>query len=127
MLITLPLNSNSTVLHREVITLPETVELAFTSLVYSIGEVVVTINGKQYKTYGNKPIDVSEHFTKAGEVEAMVSLVARGEVAKTWAIEKFIVKEVDGVYKAIPEIEALKNRVALLEKASQELKNLINS
>ncbi len=127
MIITLPLNAAPIVLHREAITLPETVELSFTSCIYALGELVVTIGGEQYKTHGDKPIDVSAHFTKAGEVEIMVSLIARGDVVKTWAVEPFIVKEVDGTYKAIPEIENLKERVVLLEKASQELKTLINS
>lgn len=127
MYIVLPLNSSPIVLHREVITLPETVEIGFSSCVYALGEIVVTINGKQYKTSGENTIDISEHFTQAGEVEIMVSLIARGEAVKSWSVEKFIVKEVDGTYKAIPEIESLKERVLLLEKASQELKTLINS
>lgn len=129
MLIELTLYADSFLRHDKIIELPEdTVELFLHPTVHSVGTLTLTLNNgekeKQYKIK-DKPIDVTEMFTRAGEVKASVTLSVRGKIARTWQIEPFCVKKIDAGFKAIPEIVALKERVSTLEQAVSELAKLI--
>ena len=131
MIIALSLDGENYVRHNEIITVPEEeVKLGFASSSYLLGVLVVTvINGaksQQYKLTSNeKEIDITEFCQKAGRVEITACLTVRGEVAKKWHIEPLCVREIDGSYQAIPEIEELKERLARAEKAIAELSQMI--
>ena len=123
------LGSEPFIRHNEIIVLPaDSVILNLSSGAYALGEKIVTVitedGEKQYRY--NEPLDISEHFTKAGEVKITVSLVVRGEVATVWQIEPFCVKQIPSGFIAIPEITELKERISILEKAVIETANLID-
>lgn len=131
MKITLYLTADKYLRHNEIITLPEElVELDIKRTMHSVGTLILSIKSsigeKQYKL-SDSPIDVTKFFLSPGEVNACVSLVIRGEVARTWQIEPFCVKEIPGGFEAIPEIEALKARIRILEKAVAETASLIEN
>lgn len=116
--------------HNEVVTIPEDkVELAFVKTHLSIGELILSVmkgtKMKQYKVK-DEPVDITEFFTEAGEVNACLSLAVRGEVARTWQIEPFCAREIPAGIEVVPEVEHLKEEVATLKRAIVELNTIIN-
>lgn len=115
--------------HNEIITLPEDkVELAFTKTHLSVGELVLSVmKGTKVKQYKVKddPVDITEFFTEAGEVNACVSLTVRGEVARTWQIEAFCAKEIPNGIEVVPEVEKIKEDVAVIKQAITEIHKYI--
>lgn len=115
--------------HNEIITLPEDkVELNFTRTHLSIGELVLSVakgtKVKQYKV-GDTPVDITEFFTEAGEVNACLSLAVRGEVARTWQIEPFCAREIPSGIEVIPELEKLKEDITIIKQAISEIHKYI--
>ena len=111
--------------------LPEDeVKVTFLSPIYPLVTLVVTArNGdveKNYKTSG-KAIDITELCKKAGEVTMTVALTFRGDVTKTWQIEALKIKEIKNIYEAIPEVEDMKARLGLMERAVGELRKTIEN
>ena len=115
--ITLPLNEE------------ERVQLHFSSLCYSLGELVVTAtNGDvlvREKTTGSA-VDITEACKHAGAVKITAALVVSGEIVKAWAVEGLYVKEIDNVLAVIPEIENMRSEISLLKNALAELNQKIN-
>ncbi len=133
MLIELRLTASKFISHNEVITLPEEkVEIQFCTTAHSMGELILTVEspategGERYKI-GKMPINLTKHFTLPGEVKMWVSLCVRGETSRTWIIEPFCVKEIEGEYIAVPEIVVLKERITTLERAVSELVTIIQN
>jgi hypothetical protein len=128
MTITINLTASSTVRLGESIVLPEEVKIKFSSTVYALGVLVgraSTADGFiDFKTRGEE-VDVSEICKKAGTVNISVSLVVKGEAVKTWKIETLYLKEIAHEVVATPEIEAMKERIKLLENAVIELTGLV--
>lgn len=56
----------------------------------------------------------------AGILNAEVKHYIQGELIKSYRIEPLLLKEVDGTISALPEIEALKQRLASLEEVVAE-------
>lgn len=111
------------------IILPENeVFIHFTSSLYSLGTLVVTVKNsefkKQYKTTG-EPIDISVLCTRAGTVEIEVSMVINCEPVKTWRIEPLILCEINHKFEAIPEIEQLKLEINNVKAAIKEVAYLV--
>lgn len=118
--------------HNKVIELPEdTVELVFLPTAFTSGTLILSISSpvgeKQYKIVLDTPIDVTEMFTVPGEVKASISMTVRGEVARTWQIEPFCVKEIPNGIEVIPAIEDMKQRVSTIASALTELLKLIEN
>lgn len=116
------------VAHNAIVTLPVgVVELAFTSPIYPIDSLIITArHGDRVKNYRpvNGVVDITELCDRAGLVEIVATLEARGVAAKTWQIAPLVVKEIDGKFEPIPYIVELEKRVTTLEKALVELTNL---
>lgn len=131
MIINLNLDGRNYITHNEIITVPEEeVKLVFASSVYVLGTLVATVSDGaerlQFKlTKQDKEINITDFCKKAGRVEITVSLTVRGKIAKKWQIEPLCVREIDGTFEVIPEIEALKERLARAEKAIAEMSKLI--
>lgn len=131
MIINLNLDGRNYITHNEIITVPEEeVKLSFASSVYVLGTLVATVsNGEerlQFKlTKQDKEIDITDFCKKAGQVEITVCLTVRGKVARRWQIEPLCVREIDGSFEVIPEIEELKERLERAEKAIAEMSKLI--
>lgn len=114
----------------EAVILPDGVELSLTSGTYCLGTAVVCIrrDGEKlyrYKITGGEAVDVSDAFLFAGTAEIEISLIAKGEVAKTFRVPPFAVKEVGGAFSLLPEYEALKAEVAALRAALADLAALV--
>ena len=132
MIIELTLNSSNFLRHNKIVELPEDrVELLFNATAFSVGTLVLTVKSheteKQYKISPLIPIDVSEHFTTAGEVNAAVSLSVRGNVARTWQIEPFCVRKIPNGFEAIPEIIEMREELETVKKALSELVKIIEN
>lgn len=63
----------------------------------------------------DKPLDLSEYLF-AGKLEMTISLVARGKIAKKWAVVPVALTDLAQGIVAFDEIEQLKARVAKLEE-----------
>ena len=127
--IELNLNAESYVRHDKIITLPdERVAFLFKSACYAIGELLITVKvnnkEKQYKLQSEGGVDITDLITQACEVNMTAQFIINGNVAKTWQIEPLCVREIGGGFEAIPEIEHLKQRISVLEKAVTELSEL---
>jgi hypothetical protein len=103
--------------------------ITFESSSYSLHKLeVVVSNGEKQKTYTvkNKAIDITDLCHKACVIEFAISLIVKGKTVKTWDVEPLVVREVDGTFKLLPEIIALRENMARLEKVVIELNNKIN-
>ena len=132
MRIELYLNANTYVTHNEIIVIPEEkVELLFKSSAYAIGTLLITVKRgdtvKQYKLKNETALDITDFCKIAGMVEVTAQIIVRGESAKLWQIEPFCVKEISGGFEVMPEIEYLKQRVSILERAVTELSEIITN
>lgn len=93
---------------------------------------VVSPNGKRnYDVCGEA--DITECLTTAGKVSMELIQYEGANVVKKWTVEPFIVKENEtGVYKPVPQIEELRERIEsqneqidLLKSAIRELYKLL--
>lgn len=114
----------------EAVILPDGVDLSLTSDIYCLGTAVVCIRrgGEtifRYKLTGGETVDVSDAFLFAGTAEIEITLIAKGEVAKTFRVTPFAVKEVGGSFSLLPEYKALKNEVEMLRAAIADLAALV--
>lgn len=114
----------------EAVILPDGVDLSLTSDIYCLGAAVVCIRrgGKtvfRYKLTGGETVDVSDAFLFAGTAEIEITLIAKGEVAKTFRVIPFAVKEVGGTFSLLPEYKALKSEVETLRAAIADLAALV--
>ena len=131
MKIEIPLLGNPRIrLDTGTVILPENkISLVFTSNIYKLGTLVGKVISEEttisFKAAADEKIDISEICKKAGTVTIIVSLVAHGEVLKTWNVEPIILKEVDHQIHATPELDELKNKISRLELAIQEIKKLV--
>lgn len=132
MLITIPLLGNPRIrLDTGIIPLPENnVSIVFTSNIYKlvtlVGKVISEEETISFKATADEKIDISEICKKAGTLTIIVSLVAHGEVLKTWNVEPIILKEVDHQIHATPELDELKNKISRLEMAVHEVSKLVS-
>lgn len=132
MKIILYLGAEAYLRHNAIITLPEeSVELEFKRTEHAFGELVLTVKNarseKQYKLRDHAPVDITEFCNIPGKVEACLSLTVRGEVARTWQIEPLCIRMIPGGFEAVPELEALKERILILEKAVAETASIIEN
>lgn len=131
MVIKLHLGADKYLRHNQIITIPEDkVEIQLARTALSFGELLLSVrNGEGEKQY--KPSDTSVDITDMcqipGRVDACVSLLVKGEVARTWQVEPFCIKRIPGGYEAIPEIEELKEKIRTLEKAVVETASIIEN
>ena len=114
----------------EAVILPDGVDLSLTSDTYVLGAAVVCIRrGREkiyrYKITGGETVDVSDAFLFAGTAEIEITLIAKGEVAKTFRVTPFAVKEVGGTFSLLPEYKALKSEVETLRAAIADLAALV--
>ena len=114
----------------EAVILPDGVDLSLTSDIYCLGTAVVCIRrgGEtifRYKLTGGETVDVSDAFLFAGTAEIEITLIAKGEVAKTFRVTPFAVKEVGGTFSLLPEYKALKIEVETLRAAIADLAALV--
>lgn len=114
----------------EAVILPDGVDLSLTSDIYCLGTAVVCIRrgGEtvfRYKLTGGETVDVSDAFLVAGTAEIEITLIAKGEVAKTFRVTPFAVKEVGGTFSLLPEYKALKSEVETLRAAIADLAALV--
>ena len=103
--------------------------ITFESGDYSLDKLeVIASNGEKQKTYTvtNKAIDITDLCHKACVIEFAIALIVKGKAVKTWDVEPLVVREVDGIFKMLPEITALREDVTLLKKIVIELNNKIN-
>lgn len=130
MQINITLGTPNLVRVNECVIIPEEVSISFTSYLYALGTLVGTARCgekiKKFKTTG-EPVDLSELFSRAGKVDIELSMLAGGEAVKTWRLEPILVKEIEHELRAIPEIDALNERIDTLEAALSELASLIKS
>lgn len=61
------------------------------------------------------------HFIKVGELSIKVEQIHDNRVAKTFIVDKLIIKEADDVIYSIPEVESLKNKIAQYSKLVDDL------
>lgn len=114
----------------EAVILPDGVDLSLTSDIYCIGTAVVCIRrgGEtvfRYKLTGGETVDVSDAFLFAGTAEIEITLIAKGEAAKTFRVTPFAVKEVGGTFSLLPEYKELKSEVEMLRAAIADLAALV--
>ncbi len=114
----------------EAVILPDGVDLSLASDIYCLGTAVVCIRrgGEtvfRYKLTGGETVDVSDAFLFAGTAEIEITLIAKGEVAKTFRVTPFAVKEVGGSFALLPEYKALKSEVETLRAAIADLAALV--
>lgn len=114
----------------EAVILPDGVDLSLTSDIYCLGTAIVCIRrgGEtvfRYKLTGGETVDVSDAFLFAGTAEIEITLIAKGEVAKTFRVTPFAVKEVGGTFSLLPEYKALKSEVETLRAAIADLAALV--
>lgn len=114
----------------EAVILPDGVDLSLASDIYCLGTAVVCIRrgGEtvfRYKLTGGETVDVSDAFLFAGTAEIEITLIAKGEVAKTFRVTPFAVKEVGGTFSLLPEYKALKSEVETLRAAIADLAALV--
>lgn len=114
----------------EAVILPDGVDLSLASDIYCLGTAVVCIrrDGKtvfRYKLTGGETVDVSDAFLFAGTAEIEITLIAKEEVAKTFRVTPFAVKEVGGTFSLLPEYKALKSEVEMLRAAIADLAALV--
>ena len=103
--------------------------ITFESSAYNLDKLeVIASNGEKQKTYTvkNKAIDITELCQKACTIDFAVALIGHGKVVMTWDVEPLVVREVDGTFKLLPEITALREEMALLKRIVIELNNKIN-
>lgn len=116
----------------EPIVLPDGLEFEIKSNSYKLGTLVVTAkNGNKVKkikltdkyTFDLKELEIS------GKISLEISSVISGRVVKTWRVPDLILVEVEHVFMAIPEIEALKMQfnaeIGTLKTAIKELNEKI--
>lgn len=106
------------------ILLPESVSLDFSSAVYPLDSLIVSVKKDDkichYKPKG-KAIDITDFCNNAGKVEIEASLTVNCEVVKTWRVEPLILCEIENNFAAIPEIEVLDHEITLLKSAINDL------
>ena len=110
------------------ILLPENVCLQFTSSVYRLGTLIVSVsNGNEVKKYKatGEPIDITPLCKQAGEVKIEVSHVIDCTPVQTWHVESLLLCEINHELQAIPEIEALKAEIEKMKAALRELAQLV--
>lgn len=103
--------------------------ITFESSAYSLDKLeVIASNGEKQKTYTvkNKAIDITDLCDKACVIEFAIALIVKGKAVKTWEVEPLVVREVDGTFKMLPEITALREDMALLKRIVIELNRKIN-
>jgi hypothetical protein len=103
--------------------------ITFESSAYSLDKLeVIVSNGEKQKTYNvkNKAIDITELCHKACVIEFAIALIVKGKKVKTWDVEPLVVREVDGTFKLLPEITAIREDMARLQRVIIELNNKIN-
>lgn len=103
--------------------------VSFESEDYPLDELYVTVNdGVVARRYAvkNRSLDISEFCNKANVVEISVDLVLRGEIAKTWLLEPFVVKDVSGGYEFIPEIALLRQEIQTMKTIIKEMNSKID-
>ena len=130
MLIEFNIKDDPFLAHNEVIpSAVDKVEIVFRMNTYAVGDLVLAIKDATHEqksvVYLDEPVDLTEFFKIPGEVNASLSLLVRGEVARSWQLESFCVKETPSGITAIPLIEDLKARVTTLEAALCEVLTLI--
>ena len=131
MIIPINLTANTTaLLGVGKILLPETVFLDFSSAIYPLDNLIVTVKKggivKQYKPQG-KTIDITDFCNIAGLIEIEASITINCEPVKTWRVEPLILCEIEHTFAAIPEIEALKEELSLVKSAIADLANLFKN
>lgn len=80
---------------------------------------------KRYHYKNTNSADVPDCFYKAGELFIEVSLVARGEIAKTYIVEPIVIKEKDGELLAIEPYHTMRADIDNLKFKNSELTKTI--
>lgn len=106
----------------------EELVFAFESSEYPLDELRVTITDGTFakrRSVKDAKINITEYCKKACVLEIIVDLMLRGEVAKTWKLEPFVVREDFGAYELIPEIALLRKEIRTMKKVIKELNSKI--
>ena len=92
-------------------------ELALDTVYQGDFYIIEVRNGRKKGAHKvtDKPLDLSEYLF-AGKLEMTISLVARGKIAKKWAVVPVALTDLAQGIVAFDEIEQLKARVAKLEE-----------
>ena len=104
-------------------------ELKFSSEVYSIDNIIVTIkNGKKQSNFRliDGVLKVPNEFIFAGELEITVNLIAKNEVAKIWSCEKILIKEIENGYNAVEYATDIENAISEQKKEIESISQKIN-
>lgn len=125
MKVSVTLSAASFVAHNEIVTTPEEkVELAFSSTIYPLDALIISVRegaqGKQYRIKDGV-VDITEFCQSAGLVEITAIYEVRGEAAKVWQIEPLIVKELAGSFVAVPELVAIRQEIETIKQALVEI------
>lgn len=113
----------------EPILIPQELRIAVSSSVYAIPTYSIGVRiGNTAETFATRgePVNIS-HLLRAGTLELEVKAFVRGVEVKKWNFEPVILVEAEHGFEAHPEVEELKERVAVLERAVYELSGLIQS
>lgn len=83
----------------------------------------VANNGKETRKelIVNNKFTLPRHFIKVGELSIKVEQIHDNRVAKTFIVDKLIIKEGEDVIYSIPEVESLKNKIAQYSKLVDDL------
>ena len=131
MIITVDLKGQSPARITDTVILPEEeVILSFTSAIYSLGELLISVKKdnvvKKYKTK-DKLVDISEFCTSAGCVDIEVSLMVGSDAVKDWRVEPLLIKEINHSFAPIPEIEQMREELATMKSAIKELRTIVEN
>lgn len=110
----------------EVFTIPAPLVLEITSHAYKVqGLYVVVKNGSKKQAYNySKPIDLSA-FAFPGRLDVEISMVRDGKTLRAWTCEPLYLRECPEGFEGAPEVEALKEEIAVLKKAVSELAGIV--
>ncbi len=86
---------------------------------------VYEINGKTDKRLLFRSGQIVLDNLSAGEFKAAVKHYFKGELIKTYTVEPLLLKEVDEILSALPEIEELRRSIAAVERAFVEYKQTV--
>ena len=113
---------------RELLLPEKEVKVIFTSDVYQLGTLLLTVSNEEekrrYKTNG-EAVDITDLCNKAGRIEMEISKMVGGDSVKSWRTEPLLLRELEHGLEAIPEIEAVKEELNMLKAAVKELAALL--
>lgn len=84
--------------------------------------LVTENNGKTCRRLLVRDVEIQLDGLTAGELNAEVKHYMKGELIKSYKAEPLLLKEVDGMLSAMPELEAIHRHICAVERTFEEYK-----